>query len=871
MLSRVLAIMYKYRQGVFAPAERYSRVALGLSMAFLWSLPASAERYFAPEFLASDPQMVADLSRFEGGAQLPGIYLVDIYMNGKFGFSRNLQFIDAAGKAADVRDSTGLLACLRKQDLVELGVNTRVLALLHEVTEKQCLSPGTFIPGAFSTFDFQHMRLDVSVPQVAIANRVRDYIPPERWDDGINAGLLNYSFSGSSRRGRDEESRTWFLSMDVGLNLGAWRLRDYWNWSELSDRHQRDRNLQHVKTYVQRTIAPLRSEVVFGDSTTRGEFFKSLGVRGVQIFTDDSMYPDSQSGFAPLIRGIARSNARVSIRQNGYMVYETFVSPGSFAIDDLYPLYASGDLEVTVKEADGSTQITTVPYSSIPVLLREGRGKYNLVAGRYQSARSSDNNPPFLQGTLIWGLPYNITTYGGIQYSARYFSGLLGIGLDAGISGAFSVDLTRAWSTLVGGRRQRGQLMRFQYAYSLNSLGSSVQITASNVREGFYTLDETTLKEGAGWRYGTKPIDAEDESVPRQPGDDDSLYSDLRTKIEVSVSRQVSERDSIFLSAVHQRYRNGKGTSNSLLVGVNGALRKLSYSLNYSYLRYSNRRSVNRSFFLSVSVPLDVPSLYGRERQRTMYANYGMSKSVGKEITHQTSLSGTVFEENNLDWSISQGYTRSNASNGNLSTYYRGSAGNGRLGYSYSENWHQFSYGISGGAVLHSNGLTLGQPVGETSVLVAVPGLADISVESETGIRTDGRGYAIKPYAQPYRENRVALMTTELDEQTEIDDAVSQVIPTRGAMVRASFKGYTGSRVLMTLTSNGKPLPFGATATAGERLGIVGDDGQLYLSGIPKEGTVQVEWGSDKRCSVNYLLPADKGKYPVIRMSAECR
>lgn len=872
MLSWVLAIMNHYRQGLFAPAEHYSRVAMGLCMALMWSLPASAKRYFAPEFIASDPQMVADLSRFAGGAQLPDVYQVDIYINGKSAFSRNLQFIEAKGKTADVRDSTGLIPCLRRQDLVELGVNTRLLTSLDEVGEKQCPSLGAFISDAFSTFDFQRMRLDVSVPQVAIANRARGYIPPERWDHGINAALLNYNFNGSTRRDRGEESRIYFLSLNGGLNLGAWRLRDYRNWSEFSDRRQRYRKWEHLKTYVQRTLPQLRSELVLGDSTTRGDVFESLGVRGVQIFTDDSMYPDSQRGFAPVIRGTARSNARVSIRQNGYMVYQTFVSPGGFAIDDLYPVYDSGDLIVTVKEADGSTQITTVPYASIPILQREGRVNYTLVAGRYQSAGSSGSNPPFLQGTLVWGLPYNITAWGGLQYSERYLSGLFGIGLDAGVLGAFSGGITRASSTLADGSRQRGQLMRFQYAYSLNSLGSSIQITASrNLSEGFYTLAETALQEGNGRRYGTDPVDAEGTSVTRQPVGYDSLYNNPRTKLEVSISQQLCDQASIFLSDVHQTYTKGQGASNSLQMGFNGSVSKVSFSVSYSYLRYSNQRSVNRAFFLSVSVPLDVPRLYGRDRQRTMYANYGLSKSKGQAITHQTSLSGTALEENNLDWSISQGYTRSNESNGNLSAYYRGDVGNGLLGYSYSKTSHQFSYGISGGALLHRNGLTLGQPVGETSVLVAVPGLANIALEDETGIHTDARGYAIKPYAQAYRENRVALMTTELDGQADIDDAVSQVVPSRGAVVRASFKGYTGSRVLMTLTANGKALPFGATATVGERLGIVGDDGQVYLSGMPKEGIVQVEWGSDKRCSVKYRLPSDSGKYPVIRINAECR
>ena len=50
-------------------------------------------------------------------------------------------------------------------------------------------------------------------------NSARGYIPPEEWDEGIPAALVNYSFTGS--RGSDTDS--YFLSMLSGLNYGPWR------------------------------------------------------------------------------------------------------------------------------------------------------------------------------------------------------------------------------------------------------------------------------------------------------------------------------------------------------------------------------------------------------------------------------------------------------------------------------------------------------------------------------------------------------------------------------------------------------------------------------------------------------------------------
>ncbi|MGU0042490.1 fimbria/pilus outer membrane usher protein [Escherichia coli] len=39
------------------------------------------------------------------------------------------------------------------------------------------------------------------------------------------------------------------------------------------------------------------------------------------------MYPDSQQGLAPTVRGIARTAAQLTIRQNGFIIYQSYVSP----------------------------------------------------------------------------------------------------------------------------------------------------------------------------------------------------------------------------------------------------------------------------------------------------------------------------------------------------------------------------------------------------------------------------------------------------------------------------------------------------------------------------------------------------------------
>jgi outer membrane usher protein len=159
----------------------------------------------------------------------------------------------------------------------------------------------------------------------------------------------------------------------------------------------------------------LRSELTLGDGTTSGDVFDTVSFRGVHLATDDSMYPASMRGYAPVIRGTAGSSAEVSIRQNGHEIYRINVAPGAFVIDDLPLLSSGGDLEVMITEADGQGRMFTVPYSSVPVLQREGHLRYGITAARYRNVSASYDDPLFMQATLLWGMPHNVTAYGGTR------------------------------------------------------------------------------------------------------------------------------------------------------------------------------------------------------------------------------------------------------------------------------------------------------------------------------------------------------------------------------------------------------------------------------------------------------------------------
>lgn len=889
---------------------RQSTVRCGIFMTALLApalpFPASAELYFPPAMVSADAENVADLSRLsQSGAQLPGTYEVEVYLNGNWLVARSVRFdtrdavtepspavsttnssndtkvpavVPGAPPGQDVRDHTGLQACLTPDDWREAGLKLEAVPEMRGLPENRCVSPGRYIPHAYTAFDFEHMRLDISLPQALLHNRPRGWIPPERWDEGINALVTGYRLSGSESHGEWSNTRNLYLNLDNSLNLGAWRLHDTRNWSYNASGNSTTSQWSRLNTYLERAIIPWRSRLLAGEASTDSDLFDAFAFRGVKLTTDDSMYPDTLRGFAPVIKGAAFSNARVTVRQNSSLIYQTFVPPGAFAINDLYPVSSGGDLEVTVTEADASVRTFTVPYSSVPLLQREGRMRYSLAAGNFRNSSNRYDTPAFAQGTLQWGLPLGITTYGGVQMAEKYYAGMLGAGVNLGHVGALSVDVTHADSELADGSRHQGQSLRFLYARSMGETGTTLRLAGYRYStQGFHTLEETALKQMRGRLYDDDTTDADGHPVQQSWSNQFNLYNAKRMRLQASLTQRLGKYGSLYLTGSRQTYWNSDGNADSLTAGYTGSAGQVNWSLSWSYSKTSTQPRADRMLYLSLSLPFSALLPWKQETPELTRLTGNMSRSSGGQSSYMTGLSGSLLDSNNLSWSVQEGVSRQGNSgrsenSGSASVEYRGTYGSASLGYSHSPTWRQMNYGLSGGMVLHRNGLTLGQEPGVTNVLVAVPGAVGIPVSGGTGIRTDWRGYALLPYSAAYRENTIALDMEGLDEFTEVEDSSTRVVPTRGALVRAEFKAHSGVRALMTLTHDGKPLPFGTTVTGDGVTGITGDDGEVYLAGLKEEGDLTAQWGnkSHQKCTAHYRLTDAQMARSPVQTAATC-
>ncbi|WP_193163816.1 fimbria/pilus outer membrane usher protein [Enterobacter ludwigii] len=874
-------------------ARRLSPTCLQVLMALLGSgsLTVQAGDYFDPSLLnLGGGAQAVDLSQFEhSGGQAEGTYSVDIYANNEGMGTHKVKF---------VHDSEGnLQPVVSPMDLDSWGVNLKNCEALNSLPVKEPLTHplSDYIPQSSANLDFSQMRLTVNIPQLYMKPNRDSLADPSLWQDGVPALLLNYNLSGSTYESRNDGSRNdnqgFFASLQPGINLGPWRIRNSSTYSynqQRSDRYdvlqnEKNRMVQtqtqwtSLQTYVQRDIDVLQSQLTIGETSTgsvASQVLDGFSYRGVSLMSSDAMIPGTMNGFAPVVTGIARSNARVTVTQNGYTIYQANVAPGPFRFDDLSGSGTSGDLQVSITESDGSVHGYRLPYSSLPVMQRQGQLRYEVAAGEYYTGHGgydATGTPGFGMLTAIYGLTSAITVYGGGIGANGYQSVALGAGLSILDYGAVSLDATHSRTSLSGNSGTlTGESYRARYSKSMMATGTTVDLTA--------------------YRYSTRNYlsfnDANDRGFDTSTGLPDWLNDRRRNSYEIRLSQTLFTDYQLWLQGHRDSYWGSDKTNTTLSAGVSGSVKKVGWSLNYSVdrMRGDGDWPENRQWTLNLSVPM---SLFGSAAiLQNGYASYTFSNDNTGRSTNMLSMGGSLLDDNSMNWSASQTQGNGDLSNsGSASLGYSDTWGMANLGYNYDGGGgHGVTYSASGGILAHRYGVTLARNIGDAAVLVHT-GIPDVKIINGNAT-TDRWGNAVVTSMQAYSRNSIDIDPSSLPEGASLPTGGGQALyPTSGAVLVTDYPIRLGQQVLMNLSHNGEPVPFGAMATlkdedADEQGSIVGEGGQVYLGGMPEKGTLLVTWGntSDTRCEVPFRLDkpeprkkGDKSWRPVKTVDMSCR
>ncbi|MFL4422387.1 outer membrane usher protein [Serratia marcescens] len=814
--------------GKFAPLHSlglFISLALGSSVI---STHAADDIQFNTDVLDVNDRKNIDLSQFSrSGYIMPGTYGMVVHVNKNDLQEQQISFYAPEG------DPNGSRACLSPALVEQLGFKPGVLKDLTWWHEGECLNESS-VKGMDVRGDLPTSSLYLSVPQAYLEYSDENWDPPSRWDEGIPGLLFDYNVNARSQHQQRDGSRGYSLSGNgtAGANLGVWRLRADWQANldhQTGSGQSTQKQLDWSRYYAYRAVPALRSKLTLGENYLDSGMFDSFRFTGMSLVSDESMLPPNLRGYAPEVVGIAKTNAKVTISQQGRVLSETTVAAGPFRIQDINDA-VTGELNVRVEEQDGEVQEFVVNTANIPYLTRPGSVRFKLATGKPSDWQHHSRGPLFGTGEFSWGVSNGWSLYGGVLAGGDYNALSLGIGRDLMVFGALSFDATQSRAQLP---QEEGTLSggsyRLSYSKSFDEYDS--QVTFAGYR--FSEQDFMSMSEYLDARYyGTRTGNGKEMYTItfNKHFRDWGLSSYLNYSHETYWDRPANDRYNLTLS----RYFDV------------GRFRNLSLSLSAYRNEYNGTK--DDGAYLSLSMP------WGDNA--TVSYNATVNRN---DTTHQVGYSDRIDEHNNYQLRV--GSSRSGM---NVNGYYNHEGDRARMSAnaSYQENrYSAVGMSMQGGMTMTESGGALhrsGMP-GGTRMLIDTQGVEDVPVRGYgSTTNTNVWGKAVIGDVNSYYRNKASIDVNKLGDNAEATKSVVQATLTEGAIGYRQFDVIAGEKAMAVIKLvDGSQPPFGATVMNARRqeTGIVNDGGSVYLSGINAGDAMTVHWNGGAQCEVRMPTP----------------
>lgn len=759
------------------------------------------------------------------GYIMPGDYFMQVIVNDQLIGERNVSFIEKGNGKSEF--------CLNTNIIDELGLTTDKRDMLKKAMIENCYDlnvlPGVVVKASVSTDT-----LSISIPQAYRDYSNSNWDPPTRWEDGINGAILDYSLNlQHGRTGKNDSKLSSFSGYGVtGVNIGSWRLRADWQgrYEESSSEtvvNDDSSDIEFNRVYAYRALKDQQAKLALGELDLGSSMFDSFQFTGVSVVSEEDMLPPSLRGYAPEVVGIARTNAKVVISQQGRVIYETQVAAGPFRIQDLNS-GTTGSLDVKVEESDGSIQQFQVNTANIPYLSRPGSVRFKLNSGRANSSTHNANGPAFASGEFSWGIDNGWSLLGGVLFGDGYSALSSGIGRDLLSFGAVSFDVTRSQAELEGGIK-RGNSFRINYSKSFDDYDSQVAFAGYRFSErNFMTMGDYLAAKDVSNRYF---------------GSSKEMYTTV-------FSKQFRNSNlSAYLDYTYQSYWD-RPDSDRISVSLSHYFDFWDWKgLTGSFTAFQNKRSdiKDNGVYFSLSVPFGGDS----------HISYNAS-AVSKSTSH----SMTYFDR--LDDRNSYSLTAISANSGDgVSGFYNhlGDTSTMVSNVSYQSNG-DLSAGLSvvGGVTATAEGAAMHRVgmMGGGRILIDTDDVSNVPVQSNgPSVKSNFAGKAVVADVSGYYRQKASVDIDDLDGTAEpLGSPIKSMTLTEGAIGYRHFDILSGSKRMVSIKFKGANLPFASEVfnSKGQRLGMLADDGLGYLVGLHSGDKLKVIWGH-KSCSTELPLP----------------
>lgn len=791
---------------------------------------------FNTDVLDAEDKKNIDFSRFsQAGYILPGTYQMQVTLNGSaLGNDMPISFyprgnLFPAGKG----DKTMPMpeACLPVDMVDRLGLTEGAQQAVKSWHQGQCADlsalKGTQVRG-----DIANSVLSINMPQAWLEYTDASWLPPSRWDNGIPGLLFDYNANVSANQSHgDSEHQDASVSGTIGANAGAWRLRADYQGSYAHDsnrlsRSEHDFNFSRV--YLYRALPSLRSVMTLGENYINSNLFESWRYTGANLASDERMLPPNLRGYAPEIIGVANTNARVTVTQQGRVIYDSTVPAGPFRIQSLDSAI-SGQLDVKVQEQDGRVQTFSVSTASVPYLTRSGQLRYQVTSGRPSTWHHNVEGPAFINEEASWGISNTWSVYGGNILSDTYQALALGVGRDLFQLGAIALDVTQSRARFPHRDNEQGKSWRLSYSKHFDEANADITF--------------------AGYRFSEKHYLSMQQYLDRRYRDDYN-YNQQKERYQINLYKRFEAAGHPFSAGLNYEYQTywDRGTTGQYSANAGTwfdipawGLRNVSVNATAVRSRYYDRN--NDALNLTVSIPWRTGT--------TSWSSSYSDKHFGQNVGYYDQIGD--LDNYSLNAGLDQKQGHSARSNFNGMYTHHGELATVTANAGISEgSYTSVGFGANGGLTVTAKGAALhaGGYNGSTRLMVDTDGIAGVPIDNGRVV-TNPWGIGVVTNVNSYYLTTAQVDVNKTADDVEATRSVVETALTDGAIGYRRFEVLKGKRLFAILRlANGHYPPFGASIrdAKGKELGIVGDKGLSWLSGITPGAVLDVAWEGKAQC-----------------------
>ncbi|QLO15376.1 fimbrial biogenesis usher protein [Citrobacter freundii] len=786
-----------------------------LPLIFLPSQGALAREVTFDTGILQSRGLSADLNRYfsKTPRYLPGVHSVQVVVNGKGRGTAAVRFGEDGTLCIDkdFLDFAGLMPVPLKSD-----------EQCHNITTDYAQSVVNALPGQNS--------VELFLPPEALNSLNGDI---KNFQHGGSAGMLNYSLFSTRSEYQGSESNTYSqASLEGGFNVADWALRSRYILTD----DDGDKNAESLYTYAEHVFAAQRMTLQVGEINATSDVLSGVPITGMQLTPTSAL---QSSGTGVSVSGIARgSQARVEVRQNGRLIFNTLVPAGPFTLEDVPVVRSNVDLEVTVIESDGASSRFIVPASAVRAQGLARPQGLSASVGRVRNIDGDYDDPWVANVSDGWRVLPRLNLLA---------SGMLAQDYQA--SGAQAdVLLTDTWSasaSVAGSREQFGEADSGLKTELQSSLSLSEQVSVSG----------SAAHYSGGYRELADALD--DDFQPY-----DNTWS-------TNLSWSSGPAGTFNFGFTYNQAGGDGEDSRYILASWGKTFKYASVSVNWqSAVGNSDDDQDDDMLYVNLSIPLggsqSISSYMRNQGDRT---SYGVQNSGS--LSEHTSYSLSADRDNE---------SNDNSINGSISSnlhYTQLGLGGGSNGN------HQRNYNasLSGGVAVHKSGVTFTPYSIRDTFAIATLNEPRAGVEISTPqgtVWTDKWGQAVIPGLNEWRNSRIEIDANKLPQSMTLANGTKYIAAAHASVSEVSFKILNSRRVMLRVKRpDGSALGKGLSIVDGKGNYVVTsvDDGHVFLNDADQiDALYAMDNNNNRICQIAYVLSDKRDEEAFYEeVNGECR